>query len=185
MTNLIEITENKHNVIIDIRYASSNNFTGAPVYKRAACYLNNEAEIALKKAIKIAADKNLKIKIFDAFRPLEIQKALWNHTPDPNFLSNPETGSCPHCRGVAVDLTLLDKNGNELDMGTEFDTFSPLSHHGNNEVPPDAQKTRELLKKIMTEAGWDFYKNEWWHYQLFDCRKYPLFTDKDAGTGMV
>lgn len=183
--SLIEIKQPEFDVLLDIRYATNNNFTNKPVYSRPACYLHKEAAEALKRAIKLVSGDKFKLKIFDAFRPLEVQKALWSHTPDPNFLSNPETGSCPHCRGVAIDITLVDKDGLELDMGTEFDEFTPLSHHGNTDISPTAQKNREYLKEIMLEAGWDFYKNEWWHYQLFNCRDYKLLTDKKAGTAML
>ena len=64
-----------------------------------------------------------------------------------------------------------------LDMGTPFDAFTPLSHHGNTEVSVTAQKNRHLLMGLMTTAGWDFYRNEWWHYQLFNSRTYPLLSD--------
>ena len=113
--------------------------------------------------------------IYDAFRPTEAQWILWEHSPNPDFLANPQTGS-PHSRGVAVDLTLLDQNGKELEMGTKFDDFCTQSHHGNLEISPLAQRNRYILMGIMTTAGWDFYQNEWWHYQLFKSKNYPLLS---------
>ncbi len=101
---------------------------------------------------------------------------LWNHTPDPEFLADPRRGS-PHSRGAAVDVSLLDDSGNLLDMGTPFDAFTPLSHHGSAGVSVTAQRNRSLLLGLMTTAGWDFYSKEWWHYQLFDNRRYPLIGD--------
>ncbi len=172
-------------LLIDIRYATADNFTGKPVYKAAKCFLHPVAAEHLQKAVKLAGELCYRIKIFDAFRPLEIQQALWNHTPDPEFLSEPGVGSTPHCRGVAVDLTLIDKNGNELDMGTGFDAFTPKSHHANTEISKQAQQNRFTLLGIMTAAGWDFYRNEWWHYQLFNARQYPVITDKEAKTGLL
>lgn len=183
---LIPITETAYDVAIDIAYATPHNFTGKPVYKRGHCFLHEEAASRLKTAVELAKSLGYRFKIFDTFRPHEAQVALWNHTPDPNFLSHPETGSMPHCRGVAVDLTLLDHQGVALDMGTEFDAFTPLSHHGVIEgISKQAQQNRILLLGIMTSAGWDFYRNEWWHYQLFKPREYPLLTDKECGTGML
>lgn len=182
---LVSITPPAFDVLLDIRYASANNFTSAPVYKRPACHLNGAAAEKLQKAIDLARPLGLRLKIFDAFRPLEAQQALWNHTPDPHFLSHPETGSRPHCRGAAVDLTLIDRDNVELDMGTEFDAFTPLSFHGNTDIPAGAQANRFLLMGIMTTAGWDHYKNEWWHYQLFNSREFPVLSDKAAGTGMM
>ena len=173
---LVEITPDRHGVLLELAYATPGNFTGAPVYARAACYLIEPAEILLRRAVELASAQGLTIKVFDAFRPAEAQWALWNHTPDPEFLADPRRGS-PHSRGVAVDVTLVDGDGRELDMGTGFDAFTPLSHHGNTEVPPEAQRNRFLLLGIMTAAGWDFYRNEWWHYQMFDSRRFPVLSD--------
>ena len=76
-------------------------------------------------------------------------------------MSHPKTGAVPHCRGVAVDITLIDKDGNELEMGTGFDNFTPKAYHSNREISKEAQKNRFILLGIMTSAGWDFYRNEW------------------------
>ena len=173
---LVEISPPAFDVDVDIAYATADNFTGAPVYARPGCYLHPDAADCLKTAIRLAAELDLRFLVFDAFRPSEAQWALWNHTPDPEFLADPRRGS-PHSRGVAVDLTLVDRTGRALDMGTGFDAFTPLSHHGNTEIDAAAQRNRHLLMGIMTTAGWDFYRNEWWHYQLFDSRRYELLGD--------
>lgn len=182
--SLAVITSSSHGVVIDLAYAGENNFTGQPVYARAACYLHGDAERALSRAVILAAVHGLRLKIFDAFRPSEAQWVLWNHTPDPEFLADPRRGS-PHSRGVAVDVTLIDGGGRELDMGTPFDAFTPLSHHGNLAVSAEAQRNRALLLGLMTAADWDFYRNEWWHYQLFDSRRYPLLGDSVLPEGMM
>lgn len=184
-TPLVEITEASHGVEIFLAYSTGQNFTGEPVYQpEARCFLHPEAEKCLRRAIELARIQGYTIKIFDAFRPSEVQWALWHHTPDPDFLADPRRGS-PHSRGVAIDLTLLDAQGRELDMGTGFDEFDPLSHHGNTGVSAQAQMNRFILMGIMTTAGWDFYRNEWWHYQLFNSREYPLLSDAASGTGMI
>lgn len=183
--DLVEIKQPEFDVEIDIRYATTNNFTGELVYKQPKCLLHKEAAEKLQKAILLAAQLGLRFKIFDAFRPSEAQFKLWAHTPDPNFLADPTKGS-PHSRGVAVDLNLIDTNGVELDMGTAFDEFSPLSHHGVIEgISAQAQQNRLILMGIMTTAGWDFYRNEWWHYQLFNSKSYTLISDLAAGTQMM
>ena len=173
---LVEITESTHEVLLDIRYATNDNFTGRPVYARPGCYLNFEAEALLRRAAALARPQGLTLKLFDTFRPSEAQWQLWNHTPDPEFLADPRRGS-PHSRGAAVDLTLIDGTGAELDMGTGFDAFTPLSHHGNTDISPAAQRNRLVLIGLMTAAGWDFYRNEWWHYQLFQPRRFPVLSD--------
>jgi len=181
---LVAIFPSSHGVVIDLAYAGAHNFTGQPVYARAACYLHDDAERALRRAVTLAAVHGLRLKIFDAFRPSEAQWKLWNHTPDPEFLADPRRGS-PHSRGVAVDVTLIGGDERELDMGTAFDTFTPLSHHGNLAVPAAAQRNRALLLGLMTAADWDFYRNEWWHYQLFSSHRYPLLGDSVLPEGMV
>jgi D-alanyl-D-alanine dipeptidase len=174
-----------YDVAFDIAYATPNNFTGKPVYARAGAYLLKEALPLFEKAIDLARPLGLKLKIFDAFRPSEAQWVLWNHTPDPDFLADPRRGSA-HSRGAALDLTLVDAaTGRELDMGTPFDAFTPLSHHANLEISVDAQRNRLILLGLMSAAGWDFYSKEWWHYQMFEPRRFPVLEDKDLGLGMM
>ncbi|HKW53374.1 MAG TPA: D-alanyl-D-alanine dipeptidase [Stellaceae bacterium] len=182
--SLVEITPQSHQVVIELAYATASNLTGKPLYRRAACYLHTEAATKLSRAVALAQAIGLGIKIFDAFRPSEAQWLLWNACPDPNFLADPRRGS-PHSRGAAVDLTLLDAAGRALDMGTSFDAFTPLSHHGNTEVSAEAQRNRFVMLGLMSAAGWDFYGNEWWHYQLFDARQYPLLGDADLSAPMM
>ena len=174
--SLVEITAERYGVLLDIAYATSNNFTGKPVYARPGCYLHRAAADRLAAAAALAKPLGLRLKIFDAFRPAEAQWVLWNFRPDPEFLADPRSGS-PHSRGVAVDLTLVDSSGGELDMGTGFDAFTPLSHHANSAIPIAAQKNRLMVLGLMSAAGWDFYGNEWWHYQLFDAKRYPVLGD--------
>jgi zinc D-Ala-D-Ala dipeptidase len=182
--SLVEITESSHDLVIALAYATAKNPTGRPVYRTPRCFLHAEAEARLLRAVALARPLGLRLKILDAFRPSEAQWMLWNACPNPDFLADPRKGS-PHSRGAAIDLTLLDGAGAELDMGTEFDAFTPLSFHANTEIPLAAQRNRLLLLGLMTAAGWDFYANEWWHYQLFDPRAYPLLSDADAPVPML
>lgn len=181
---LVAIAPPDFDVDLEIAYAGSDNFTGAPVYGRAACYLHRDAAELLTRAIGLAAELGHRLLIYDAFRPTEAQWVLWNHTPDPDFLADPRRGS-PHSRGVAVDLTLIDRRGRPLEMGTGFDDFTLRSHHGTREVSAAAQANRHLLLGLMTAAGWDFYRNEWWHYQMFGARGYPLISDAELSRPMM
>lgn len=173
MSQLVEITQLTHNIILDMRYATSNNFTGKAVYDSSTCYLHKDALVLLERAIDLAADQGLMVKILDAHRPQVAQERLWEVCPNPDYVMPPEKGS-HHTRGVAVDITLVDGDGNELDMGTPFDTFEKSSHHGSQLISPEAARNRYLLLGIMMSAGWDFYVNEWWHYQMFNPRSYEL-----------
>jgi D-alanyl-D-alanine dipeptidase len=173
---LVEIDPARHGVRLAIAYATGDNFTGRPIYARPGCYLHPAAAERLEKAVALARPLGLSLLIFDAFRPSEAQWRLWEARPDPGFLADPRRGS-PHSRGIAADLTLLDADGAPLDMGTPFDAFTPLSHHGSTGVSTAAQRNRLLLLGLMSAAGWDFYAREWWHYQLFEPRRYPLLCD--------
>jgi zinc D-Ala-D-Ala dipeptidase len=181
--SLVEITPQSHQLVIDLAYATPRNITGKPIYRSTACYLHTEAATKLSRAVMLAQAIGLGIKVFDAFRPSEAQWLLWNACPDPNFLADPRRGS-PHSRGAAIDLTLLDAAGRELEMGTPFDAFTPLSHHANTEISAEAQRNRFILLGLMSAAGWDFYRNEWWHYQLFNAQQYPLLGDADLSAPM-
>jgi len=181
---LIELTPPEYDVDVELAYATEKNFTTVPVYQQSICYLHAAAAEKLQDAIKAARAMGYKLRILDAFRPSEAQWILWNHTPNPDFLADPRRGS-PHSRGIAVDLTLLGADGAPIDMGTDFDAFTPLSHHGDTGVPKEAQRNRLLLLGLMTQTGWDFYRNEWWHYQLFNSRDYPLISDVELDKPML
>ena len=178
MKDLIEINKKDFDVELDIRYATNNNVIGNKIYDHPFCYLRKEAAEKLEESIKLAKIQGCRFKIFDCLRPFSAQKYLFEKYPDGDFVSDPSTGSIPHCRGVAIDLTLIDANNQELNMGTEFDNFTPLAYHGSTKVDIDAQKNRYILMGIMMSSGWDFYKKEWWHYQLFNACNYDVVDEK-------
>ena len=184
MFPLVPITAATFDLDVALAYATADNFTGKPVYgAEAGCWLHADAARLLTRTVELARPLGLRLRVLDAFRPAEAQWVLWNHTPDPGFLADPRRGS-PHSMGVAVDLELIDETtGQPLDMGTAFDEFTPRSHHGNQDISAEAQRNRHLLMGIMTTAGWDFYRNEWWHYQLFNARaRYPVLSDSVLGS---
>ena len=172
-SDLVNLNNKNSEIIFDLRYATENNFTNTILYKTKECLIHKVAYEHLCIAEDIAKKLGYRLKIFDAYRPVYVQKKLWDILPDPNFIAPPEKGS-PHSRGVAVDLTLVDRSNNELDMGTDFDEFSRLSYHGCIDISSKSYKNRLLLLGIMTDSGWDFFRNEWWHYQLFNSKKYPI-----------
>lgn len=183
MFPLVPIAAADLDLEVALAYATDDNFTGKPVYSRqAGCWLHADAAPLLRRAAELARPLGLRLRVLDAFRPTEAQWALWAHTPDPEFLADPHQGST-HSMGVAVDLDLIRvSDGVALDMGTAFDEFTPRSHHGNTDIPAEAQANRHLLLGLMTTAGWDFYGNEWWHYQLPQARaRYPLLSDTLLG----
>ncbi len=177
MKDLIAVTKEEFGVEIDIRYATKNNVCNQKLYSIPICFLHKDAINPLKTAIELAKNQGFKLKIFDTYRPLEVQKFMHKQFSDPNyqgFVSDPESGTTPHCRGVAIDLTLIDESQKELDMGSDFDEFSDIAYHANQKISAKAQKNRFILMGIMLSSGWDFYSKEWWHYQLFNTRDYPI-----------
>jgi len=170
---LAPITQDTHDVLIDLIYAGSDNFTGQVIYEHALCFLHPQAEVCLRRAIRAARGFGLKLKVFDAFRPQEAQEALWAVAPNPGYVADPAKGS-NHTRGVAVDLTLVRGDGEVLDMGTPVDTMTPASHHFYAGHAAPVQVNRMLLLTVMLEAGFVHHPNEWWHYQLPDANQFPL-----------
>lgn len=176
--SLVEITQTSHPVILELLYAVNANFTGKAIYKNARCFLHEKAMPLFEKAILLADQQGYQLKIFDTFRPKQAAQALWDFCPNPMYVADPQKGS-NHTRGIAIDLNLVDKNGYELNMGTPFDDFTEHSHH-SAALHPEIARNRYMLLGIMMSAGWDFYNNEWWHYQLFSPRDYPLI-EEDYG----
>ena len=185
MTMLQEMTEKSHAIKLDLCYATNKNITSRPIYQHARCYAHPKAVCALEHAVELADSIKMKFKIFDAFRPIEAQKILWDAVPNPEFVSPPETGKIPHCRGIAFDLTLMDAHDQELDMGTTFDAFTPESHHGCINITVEAQKNRLTLLGIMRLAGFDHHPKEWWHYQLPHYQQYNPLDDQVAKTFLM
>ena len=170
---LVEVREATHGVVIDMMYARPDNFTGHVLYPHARCFLHPLAEAALRRAVIGARAFGLQLKVFDAFRPHEAQEALWAVLPVPGYVADPAKGS-NHTRGVAVDVTLLDADGRELDMGTAVDTMAPASHHFHTDLPATAHLNRSRLLTVMLEAGFVHHPMEWWHYQLPEAHGYAL-----------
>lgn len=158
---------------VDIRYATSNNFTKKKIYDCGRCYLRPEAAGALMAIqAELKETHGYSIKLFDCFRPRPYQQRLWDAVPDPDYVTPPAKGSM-HSRGLAVDLTIADKNGRELDMGTEYDFFGEEAHQDFKGLNPEVAKNRQLLKGIMEKHGFNSIRTEWWHYS-YGKKSYPL-----------
>lgn len=162
---LVQLHPQTHGIVLDLAYATANNIAGRAIYDRAHCLLHRDAEACRRKAVILAAASGLRLKIFDAFRPHEAQVLLWETAPDRAYVADPAIGS-NHTRGTAVDLTLVDAQGIELDMGTGFDDMTSASHHFSTKVSAQAQSNRQLLLRTMEDAGFAHLAHEWWHYAL-------------------
>lgn len=181
---LVAIDPARDDVTVDLTYATAENVTGKPIYRRPVCCLRREAHDALMRAVALARPLGYRIVVFDAFRPQKAQEVLWAFNPDPAQVADPAVGS-NHTRGVAVDLTLADAaTGRHLDMGTGFDAFCLESYHASTAVPVAAQANRFLLLGLMAASGWRHIDSEWWHYQL-PGGDWPLLTDDSAPEPMM
>ncbi|MEZ0605528.1 D-alanyl-D-alanine dipeptidase [Paraburkholderia sp. IW21] len=177
---LIEITPATHGVHIDLVYATPRNLTGKPIYKAAHCLLLEPAEAALRRAVELARNIGATLRIFDAYRPPQAQQVLWDFLPDPTYIADLSRGS-NHSRGTALDLTLVDANGEELDMGTGFDAMTIESEHFHPGLPEHVQRNRTLLLGVMHGAGFTHIKSEWWHYELPGSLALPLLDNSESG----
>lgn len=164
-TAFVNLKEYSKDFIYDMKYATTDNFLKAKVYDCAECLLRIKTVKALIKANTTFVKMGYKIKIFDCYRPLDIQKKMWEIVPNPSYVADPSKGSI-HNRGGAVDITLVDSNGVELDMGTAFDFFGIEASHNYTNFSQKIKENRLLLKIIMTENGFNSLDSEWWHYNL-------------------
>ena len=151
--------------VYDMRYATENNFLKEKVYDCAECYLRLKTVKALVNANEAFLKLGYKIKIFDCYRPLSIQERMWKIVPNPSYVANPAKGSI-HNRGGAVDIGLVDENGNDVDFGTDFDFFGEEAAHSYKNVSHSVKKNRKLLRKIMKKHGFNALASEWWHYDF-------------------
>lgn len=169
-TTFVNLADYSADFIYDMRYATDNNFLKVTVYDCAECYLRLKTVQGLLAASELAKQKGMKIKIFDCYRPLDIQKKMFAIVPNPTFVANPATGSI-HNRGGAVDISLVDCDGNELEMGTEFDHFGPEAAHQYKNMPRKVINNRKKLRKIMEASGFTTIASEWWHYNFMGSKK--------------
>jgi zinc D-Ala-D-Ala dipeptidase len=168
-----ELTVLDNTIQIDIRYATTNNFVQAKMYDCGRCFLRPEVAKAVEKAHKRLIVKGYGgFKMFDCYRPKPYQQRLWNKVPDDRYVTPPWKGS-QHTRGLAVDITIVDKNGNELDMGTPFDTFSEKAHAAYQNLPANVLENRKLLRGVLEDVGFKGIRTEWWHFS-FQNAKYGL-----------
>ena len=170
--------------ILDLKYRSTDNFLHKDVYSDfgiEACYVHLDVHEKLMQLAPELQKKGLRLVLFDCYRPLEVQEAMWKIMPDAKYVANPKTGSL-HNRGVAIDCALADEQGAYLEFPTAFDSFEKKAWQAyicpdNAKMPCD---NRETLKQLMLSVGLSPITSEWWHFQLKDAKKYPLLP---AGKG--
>lgn len=174
--DLVELVKLDPGIHLDIRYATTNNFTGQAVYKEARAFLQRPAAEALANANKELKPLGYGLLIFDGYRPWSVTKLFWDITSEENkkFVANPKDGS-RHNRGCAVDLTLYDLNtGKEVQMTGEYDEMSERSYPNYTGGTAEQRKMRDLLRSKMEANGFKVYDYEWWHFDFNDWRSYRI-----------
>ena len=165
-------------VAVELRYATTDNFVGRDMYAGFDCaWLHRDAAAALSNVVARlrAMQPDLRLVVLDALRPQRVQELMWNGLEDTDlrqYLASPDHGSI-HSFGMAVDVTLIDAEGRELDMGTPFDDLSERSHPAleselllRGELASEQIANRQILRDVMFANGWHGIATEWWH---FDC----------------
>lgn len=180
-SRLIDIRSVNNKIAMDIRYATPNNFLKQKVYPVSRCVLRGAAARRLSQVQEDLAKKGLGLKVYDCYRPLSVQKLMWKVKPDPRYVANPATGS-RHNRGAAVDITLVDSKGKELEMPTAFDDFTEKASRSYSGASAQAKKNRQILEDAMKKYGFIPLATEWWH---FDAPGWDKFAILDAGFGEI
>lgn len=164
-STFVNLKEYSNDFVYDMRYATENNFLNSKVYDCAECFLRFKTVKKLLEANEKFLKLGYKIKLFDCYRPLDVQKKMWAIVSNPIYVADPKKGSI-HNRGGAVDVTLVDLNGKELDMGTSFDYFGKEAAHTYLVLSEIVLQNRKLLREVMESCSFKVFQSEWWHYNL-------------------
>jgi D-alanyl-D-alanine dipeptidase len=170
-SNLVRINLDSLGIINELKYATEDNFLKQKIYPCAECYLRAEVARAL---LKINAEANLlgyKLVVYDCYRPFSAQVKMFSIIPDDRYVADPKKGASNHNKGIALDISIASKEGELLEMGSEFDEFSAKSHVDYTKISKTAKKNRVTLKNLMVKGGFLPYENEWWHFSYHN-KKY-------------
>ena len=173
---LVELKKLDSSIRLDIRYATSNNFLGRPVYAEARAFLQRPAAQSLARANRALRKKGYGLVIHDGYRPWSVTKIFWDATTDDKkeFVADPAKGS-RHNRGCAVDLSIFDlKTGKIVEMPSAYDEMSERSHINYQGGTDESRRLRDMLRAAMEAEGFLVYEPEWWHYDYKDWQAYPI-----------
>lgn len=160
-------------VVVEMPYATPHNFTGERLYPANRAFLVEPVAQALASAAELLRAQGYRFKILDAYRPLSVQRKLWEKNPDRNFVAHPSTGS-RHNRGASVDLTLITLDGNEVEMPSLYDEFGAKAGAFQKGLPPAVEANLKILQQAMQTAGFNLLASEWWHFDHPGYKDFPL-----------
>jgi D-alanyl-D-alanine dipeptidase len=173
---LLDVATLLPDAVLDLRYATDRNFTGSALYPAAArCLLRPEVAARLVRAAAALRAQGYRLRLFDCYRPLAVQRALWARFPQRGLVADPARGGSNHNRGAAVDVGLADTQGGPVELPTDFDAFGPLARaDAVKGVSQAAQQHRGHLRAAMEAAGFRVNRAEWWHYDAPEAQGAPL-----------
>lgn len=170
--DLVRVKDYIPDVVTDLKYATSDNFTGQIIYEFENVFLRYGTVMKLKEVSDELTDLGLRLKIWDGFRPVSAQFRLWEICPDDTYVADPNRGYSNHSRGFAVDVTLIDSQGREVEMPTGYDDFSAKADRDYSDCTKIQRENALLLESGMEKHGFSGYQGEWWHFN--DTEKYDV-----------
>ena len=173
-TDFVRLDEYIPSVDVKLAYYTENNFTHQRLYDSPVAYLRKGTADKLKKVSEEVGRKGYRIRVLDAYRPPRVQFQMWEKYPDSRFVANPHKGFSNHSRGCALDLTLIDEKGNELDMPSAFDEFSPRADRDYSDISKIERANAEYLEQVMIRHGFVSVRYEWWHFVDSERDKYDV-----------
>lgn len=177
-SGLVSVTEYDPSIIIDLKYATTDNFLNKEIYPFQLALLQESTMIKLRNANEEFKKYGYRIKLWDSYRPYYIQKLLWEEIKDTRFIASPYINGSRHNRGAAVDITLVDENDKELVMPTKFDEFNEKAYRNSQKVSKEASENAKFLCDIMIKHGFTPIETEWWHFDDSNADTFPILDIK-------
>jgi D-alanyl-D-alanine dipeptidase len=172
--DLVDVTARIPDAVLDLRYATADNFLKRPLYPQGArCLLRGEAAEALVVAASALRAQGYRLRLYDCYRPASVQKVMFEAFPHVGYVADPARGGSVHNRAAAVDLGLVALDGSDVPLPTAFDVFGRAAWHGAPGTPPEARRNRERLLEAMESAGFRRNRMEWWHYEWTAGKRWP------------
>lgn len=170
----VEVQKVVAGLIVERPYASTRNVFKTRFYSDERALLRRGTALKLRAAQQQLAAHNIRLKLWDGYRPPAVQRQMWNQVRDARYVADPDKGGSRHNRGCAVDVTLADASGRELEMPTGYDDFSTRAQAHAKDASPTAKANRERLQNAMIGAGFKPLATEWWHFDDSQCAIYPI-----------
>ena len=173
-TALVSLWDLEPRPLLELRYASPYNFLGTTLYPSLSALLRCPVALALQQVQRDLAAEGLGLKVWDAYRPLAVQQQMWDAIRDPRYVSDPSVNAGRHTRGTAVDVTLVDRRGQELPMPTDFDDFSEAAHVDAPDISQERSANARRLRQAMERRGFRAFPTEWWHFDWKEWESMPV-----------